>query len=182
VPGHVARGPSASLACIGDASWSTLSTYVGLDVHKDTIAVAIAETGRRGVGEPVDAVGSETVAPVSMKRRWSPQALSTDRSEGSRTCQSASRAQSVAWPCNLMTPRLMPSASACSPLPRGSPAPTQHALVIGRKAEAIPPDAVKTRTLAVQTSAATATSVPDTPLFTAMKFWFVKKHTAPVDE
>ena len=23
-------------------------TYVGLDVHKDTIAVAIAETGRRG--------------------------------------------------------------------------------------------------------------------------------------
>ena len=42
--------------------------------------------------------------------------------------------------------------------------------------------AVKTRMLAVQTSAATATSVPDTPLFTAMKFWFVKKHTAPVDE
>ena len=58
----------------------------------------------------------------------------------------------------------------------------EHALVIGRKAEAIPSDAVKTRILAVQTSAATATSVPDTPLFTAMKFWFVKKHTAPVDE
>ena len=38
------------------------------------------------------------------------------RSDGSRTCQSASLAQSVAWPCNLMTPRLMLSASACSPL------------------------------------------------------------------
>src|SRR3954452_23342158 len=47
----------------------------------------------------------------------------------------------------------------------------EHALVIGRKAEAIPPEAVKTRMLAVQTSAATATSVPDTPLFAAMKFW-----------
>ena len=119
------------------------------------------------------------MAPVSMKRRWSPQALSTDRSEGSRTPKCSSR---PIWrlACNLMTPRLMPSASACSPLPRGSPAPTQHALVIGRKAEAIPPDAAKTRILAVQTSAATATSV--TPLFTAMKFWFVKKHTAPVDE
>ena len=56
----------------------------------------------------------------------------------------------------------------------------EHALVMGRKAD--PPDAVKTRLLAVQTSAATATSVPDTPLFTTMKSWFVKKHTAPVGE
>lgn len=26
------------------------TTYVGLDVHKDTIAVAVAEEGRRGYG------------------------------------------------------------------------------------------------------------------------------------
>src|SRR5829696_116787 len=58
----------------------------------------------------------------------------------------------------------------------------EHALVIGRKAEAVPPDAVKTRLLAVQTSAATATSIPDTPVFATMKSWFVKKHTAPADE
>jgi hypothetical protein len=57
----------------------------------------------------------------------------------------------------------------------------EHALVIGRKAEAVPPDAVKNRMLAVQTSAATATSVPDTPLFATMKSWLVKKHTAPVE-
>jgi len=58
----------------------------------------------------------------------------------------------------------------------------EHALVIGRKAEAAPPEAVKTRLLAVQTSAATATSIPHTPLFAAMKSWFVKKHAAPVGE
>src|SRR5215204_3367817 len=109
-----------------------------------------------------------------------------------------------------MTPRVMLSASASSPLSRGSPAPIQvrssanglhtlvrkplaitlskkafileHALVIGRKAEAAPPEAVKTRLLAVQTSAATATSIPNTPLFAAMKSWFVKKHAAPVGE
>ena len=58
----------------------------------------------------------------------------------------------------------------------------EHALVIGRKSEAVPPDAVKTRLLAVQTNAARATSVPDTPLFAVMKSWLVKKHTVPADE
>jgi hypothetical protein len=58
----------------------------------------------------------------------------------------------------------------------------EHALVIGRKAEAVPPDAVKTRLLAVQTNAARATSVPDTPLFAVMKSWLVKKRTVPADE
>ena len=58
----------------------------------------------------------------------------------------------------------------------------EHALVIGRKAEAVPPDAVKTRLLAVQASATTAKSVPDTPLFAAMKSWVLKKHTVPADE
>ena len=57
----------------------------------------------------------------------------------------------------------------------------EHALVIGRKAEAVPSDAVKTRLLTVQTSAATATSVPDTPLFAVMKSWFAKKHPAQVE-
>jgi hypothetical protein len=54
----------------------------------------------------------------------------------------------------------------------------EHALVIGRKAEAVPSDAVK-RLLAVQTSAATATSVPE--LFAAMKSWFAKKNPAQVE-
>ena len=58
----------------------------------------------------------------------------------------------------------------------------EHALAIGRKAEAVPPDAVKTRLLAVQASATTAKSVPDTPLFAAMKSWLLKKHTVPADE
>ena len=35
-------------SCIGDGSWTKPITYVGLDVHKDTIAVALAEAGKRG--------------------------------------------------------------------------------------------------------------------------------------
>ena len=35
-------------SCIGDGSWRQHITYVGLDVHKDTIAVALAEAGKRG--------------------------------------------------------------------------------------------------------------------------------------
>ncbi len=35
-------------SCIGDGSWNEHIIYVGLDVHKDTIAVALAEAGKRG--------------------------------------------------------------------------------------------------------------------------------------
>ena len=35
-------------SCIGDGSWRQSIIYVGLDVHKDTIAVALAEAGLRG--------------------------------------------------------------------------------------------------------------------------------------
>ena len=35
-------------SCIGDGSWTKSITYIGLDVHKDTIAVALAEAGLRG--------------------------------------------------------------------------------------------------------------------------------------
>jgi hypothetical protein len=53
----------------------------------------------------------------------------------------------------------------------------EHALVIGRKADAVPPDAVKSRMEAVQARATASTSVADTDLFSGIKSWFVNKHT-----
>ena len=37
-------------ACKGDENMKTTGKYIGLDVHKDTITVAIAEGGRLGAG------------------------------------------------------------------------------------------------------------------------------------
>jgi hypothetical protein len=53
----------------------------------------------------------------------------------------------------------------------------EHALVIGRKAEAVAAEAVKSRMEAVQTSATAATSIADSPLFSSIKSWFLTKHT-----
>ena len=47
------------------------------------------------------------------------------------------------------------------------------ALAIGRQAEALAPDAAKTRMEAVQARAATPTSVSDTLFFSKIKSWLV---------
>ena len=49
------------------------------------------------------------------------------------------------------------------------------ALAIGRQADLFPSDEVRTRMGAVQASATTPTSVPDTPLFAKIKGWFEAK-------
>jgi hypothetical protein len=56
----------------------------------------------------------------------------------------------------------------------------EEALAIGRQADALGLDTVKTRMGAVQSRATTATSVADTPLLPKLKSWFgVAKQTKP---
>ena len=56
----------------------------------------------------------------------------------------------------------------------------EGALAIGRQADALGLDTVKTRMGAVQSRATTATSVADTPLLSKLKGWFgVAKQTEP---
>jgi hypothetical protein len=56
----------------------------------------------------------------------------------------------------------------------------EEALAIGRQADALGLDTVKTRMGAVQSRATTATSVADTPLLSKLKSWFgVAKQTEP---
>src|ERR1700729_4164994 len=62
-------------SCIGDGSWDKAITYVGLDVHKDTIAVALAEAGVRG---DVREYGKIANTPTALK------ALATKLSRGGR--------------------------------------------------------------------------------------------------
>jgi len=57
----------------------------------------------------------------------------------------------------------------------------EGALAIGRQADALALEAVKTRMDSVQGQAATTTSVPDTHLFAKIKDWFgLTKQTEPV--
>ena len=58
----------------------------------------------------------------------------------------------------------------------------EGALAIGRQADALGPDAVKTRMEVVQSLATTATSVSDEPFFSKIKGWFgMAKQTEPAN-
>ncbi len=57
----------------------------------------------------------------------------------------------------------------------------EGALAIGRQAEPLVPDTVRTRMTAVRDGATTATSVPDSPLFAKIKAWAAKKVLEPAN-
>ena len=54
----------------------------------------------------------------------------------------------------------------------------EEALAIGRQADALAPENVRTRLEEVQTGARSLTSVPDSPVFVKIKSWFERKTQA----
>jgi len=54
----------------------------------------------------------------------------------------------------------------------------EEALAIGRQADALAPENVRTRLEEVQTGARSLTSVPDSPVFAKIKCWFERKTQA----
>ena len=57
----------------------------------------------------------------------------------------------------------------------------EGALAIGRQAEPLMPEIIRTRMDAVRDRATTTTSVPDDPLFAKVKAWAAKKALEPAD-
>ena len=57
----------------------------------------------------------------------------------------------------------------------------EGALAIGRQADPLTPNTVRTRMEAVKDGAMTASSVPDSPLFAKVKAWAAKKVLEPAN-